>query len=251
MTPVILNSIFSKTSADTVPDIWFGSGEDRRKLKVVRHVQARRMKLQMDPRDGSVRLTIPKRAPLSPALKWVETKRGWIEAQLARRPAGQGIAPGMDVPLRGEPHRLDWSPDWSRTPRVAEDCIRIGGPAEGLEGRLSRWLKREAQALLETETRALAARTGRTVTKVGVGDTVSRWGSCSSQGAIRYSWRLILVPDSVRRMIVAHEVAHLVHMNHGPAFHALARDLAGESAAPANRWLKANAARVHGFGAGS
>ena len=86
------------------------------------------------------------------------------------------------------------------------------------------------------------------VERVGVGDPLSRWGSCSSSGAIRYSWRLILAPDFVRRATVAHEVAHRVHMNHGPAFHALVETLFEADPKPARLWLRREGARLHRFG---
>ncbi|WP_294296983.1 M48 family metallopeptidase, partial [uncultured Sphingomonas sp.] len=92
---------------------------------------------------------------------------------------------------------------------------------------------------------------GVTVSAVGVGDTRSRWGSCASTGAIRYSWRLILAPPAVRRATVAHEVAHRVHMNHSPAFHALVADLYGRDPTPERRWLKTNGAALHWFGRGT
>ncbi|MDP8994550.1 MAG: M48 family metallopeptidase, partial [Pseudomonadota bacterium] len=84
--------------------------------------------------------------------------------------------------------------------------------------------------------------------RVAVGDPISRWGSCSSSAAIRYSWRLILAPDWVRRATVAHEAAHLVHMNHGPAFHALVGELLGEDPRPAWLWLRREGAALHRIG---
>jgi len=86
------------------------------------------------------------------------------------------------------------------------------------------------------------------VSKVGVGDPVSRWGSCSASGTIRYSWRLVLAPDFVRRATVAHEVAHRVHLNHGRDFHALVATLLGADPAPARAWLRREGAGLHRFG---
>ena len=116
------------------------------------------------------------------------------------------------------------------------------------EARVLRWLKREALRVLDAETRAVAAQAGVTVGKVSVGDARSRWGSCSAAGDIRYSWRLVLAPAFVLRSTVAHEVAHRVHMNHGPAFKALERELLGESPAVAREWLRANGAKLYSYG---
>jgi predicted metal-dependent hydrolase len=111
-----------------------------------------------------------------------------------------------------------------------------------------RWLKREAKVLLDTETREYAAKIGVSIGSVGIGDPVSRWGSCAASGDIRYSWRLILMPDFVRRATVAHEVAHRVHMNHSAAFHSLVATLFEDDPTRANRWLRDYGAAVHWVG---
>jgi len=123
-----------------------------------------------------------------------------------------------------------------------------GGPAEGLARRIQNWLRREALKVLSEETDELAARIGVAVERVTVGDPRARWGSCSSRGAIRYSWRLILAPDHVRRATVAHEVAHRIHMDHSRRFHALVAELLGADPAPARAWLSANGAALHWLG---
>ena len=104
-----------------------------------------------------------------------------------------------------------------------------------------------AKAVLEAETLAMAQVHGLIVASVGTGDTRSRWGSCTSSGAIRYSWRLILAPAWVRRSTVAHELAHLLHMDHSPAFHAAHARIYGEDPRPARAWLKAHGAGLHRY----
>jgi predicted metal-dependent hydrolase len=133
---------------------------------------------------------------------------------------------------------------------VADGRILTGGPLETIEPRLLRWLKQQARVVLERETRACADKADVTVARIGIGDPLSRWGSCSESGSIRYSWRLILAPDWVLRATVAHEVAHRVHMNHGPAFHALVAGLFGADPAPARLWLRRHGAGLHRFGRG-
>ena len=109
--------------------------------------------------------------------------------------------------------------------------------------------KAEALALMAEETRALATCIGREVPEVRVGDPRSRWGSCAADGRIAYSWRLILAPEPVRRSVVAHEVAHLVEMNHGVRFWRLATDLLGEPHDAARGWLRANGPLLLSYGA--
>lgn len=243
-----MRAIWNIISSTPETDPVFSGAARERPLVVVRSARARQMRLVVSPRDGSVRLTIPRRANLSEARRWAETKRGWIEAQLAALPAARPIQPGMIFTLAGEDLRLEWSPDYPRKPCRIGSAVQVGGPQHSLGPRMLRWMKAEACALLEAESRALAAQIGVTLGRIGVGDPVSRWGSCSPSGDIRYSWRLILAPALVRRATVAHEIAHRVHMNHGPRFHALVAELFGADPAPARLWLRTHGAGLHWFG---
>lgn len=206
------------------------------------------MRLSVDPRTRSVLLTVPRRVSRRGALAWASGHRAWIEAALAGIPPPLAFAPGASVPLYGEPHRIDWDPARPRRIERGEGRLVAGGPAEGLELRMLRWLKAHARDLLGRETAEFAARAGVTVARIGIGDPLSRWGSCSARGAIRYSWRLVLAPDFVRRATVAHEVAHRVHLNHGPAFHLLVAELLGADPRPARAWLKREGAALHRVG---
>lgn len=210
--------------------------------------QAKVMRLRVDARTGAVTLTFPRRMAQRRAIEWAQSQTSWIEAALADVPPRTAIVPEADLPLYGIRHRLDWSPERPRVLKVEEGRILAGGPVETLEARVIRWLKRHARDLLEAETREFALKAGVTVSKVGIGDPTSRWGSCSSSGAIRYSWRLILAPHWVRRATVAHEVAHRVHMNHGPDFHDLVERLLGTDPKPARLWLRREGASIHRIG---
>lgn len=219
-------------------------------LEIIRKREARRMKLTVDPRSGAVRLVLPLRAALGPAMDWVEAHRGLIERQRARLPEPWPIAPGMTVPFAGSDYVLDWAESNPRKPTLDGPFLRIGGPVDVIASRLLRWMRDEARRILEAETREIAGAAGIEVAEVSVGDPRARWGSCSSNGNIRYSWRLILTPDHVRRATVAHEVAHRVHMDHSRAFHRLTAELNGADPAPARRWLRAHGSRLHWFGRG-
>jgi predicted metal-dependent hydrolase len=210
--------------------------------------RARVMRLKVDSRTGAVLLTVPSRVSRRRALAWAAEQAGWIARARAAIPPALALAPGSILPFRGTGHEIAWQAGRARTPVVEQGRILLGGPVETVEARILRWLKREALDLLARETRFYASRAGVTVTRVGVGDPVSRWGSCSSSGAIRYSWRLILAPDFVRQATVAHEVAHRVHMNHGPDFHALVGEILGQDPAPARAWLRKHGAELHRIG---
>lgn len=227
----------------------FEGGGRVRPLTVLRSANARRMKLAVDPRDGTVRLTLPTRASLRAGVDWVEGHRRWIETSLDRLPPAVPFRPGASLPLQGRNVTIDWHPAHGRVVRHEGDRLLVGGPVELLPARLARWLRARALELLAAETAEFAASAEVTVGRVAVNDPRGRWGSCSASGDIRYSWRLILAPPEVRRATVAHEVAHRLHMHHGPAFHAEVKRLLGGRAPVAERaWLKLHGAALHWVG---
>ena len=129
-----------------------------------------------------------------------------------------------------------------RTRRAAA-AIRVSGPATDIDQRVRRYLKAEAKRILTERAREKAARIGRTVTALAVRDSKTRWGSCSAAGRLNFSWRLILAPEAVLDYVVAHEVAHLTEMNHGPRFWRLVAILTPAVAEP-RRWLAQNGTRL-------
>jgi predicted metal-dependent hydrolase len=232
-------------------ELMFSGGGREQPLVVIRRRGVKGMRLSIDPRDASVRLSLPLRAPLRPALTWAAGKRAWIEAELAKMPRGEPIVPGMRLCVAGEVVMLDWSLGHSRMPKLFEGVLRVGGPIVQMPARVLRFLKRLALETLTRETFELADAHNITISKVGVGDPKSRWGSCASSGDIRYSWRLILAPRHVRLATVAHEVAHRIHMNHSREFHMLVAELYGADPSSSRRWLRANGTALHWFGRGN
>ena len=218
---------------------------------VVRHPTARRIRLSLDPASGRARLVVPKRAALKPALAWAQGKADWIAEQRARLPQPRPFEPGMTLTVADRPLTIGWEPGSRRRIEVMRDTLSVSGPRDTLPRRVETWLKRQALDLLTRETAEYAAKAGVTVARVAIGDARGRWGSCAHDGAIRYSWRLILAPGWVRRATVAHEVAHRIHMNHAPVFHALVERLYGEDPTPARAWLREHGAALHWIGRSS
>jgi hypothetical protein len=200
--------------------------------------RARRLRLRFDDTSGTLKLTCPWRTSRRAALKWALDQRKWIEEQLARAGTPEPFADGAVIPVDGRDIRIRWSETARRTPAVADGELVCGGPIEGLARRVEQFLKRLALETMSREAAEYAAAAGVTVRSVNIGDAGSRWGSCSSTGRIRLSWRLILAPPEVRRYVIAHEVAHLQHLNHGPEFKALEARLFGPGLAQAKSALK-------------
>lgn len=204
--------------------------------------------MSIDPASGRIRLTLPPRVSDSAGLRWARAQQGWIDAQCARLPQPRPFVPGGQVMFDDCLLTIDWHADAPRRVVAAGDQLVLGGPRDTINRRILAWMKREALTVLSAETAHYAALAGVKVSAVSVGDPRGRWGSCSSSGAIRYSWRLLLAPAWVRRATVAHEVAHRVHMNHGPDFHAMVARLYAADPTPARHWLRREGAALHWLG---
>ena len=207
-------------------------------VAVRRHGSARRLRLRIDHDQQLIRLTVPGRASARAALRWAGAQRLWVEHQLAAAPPPIAFVDGAVIPFRGEQLRIGWSAGERRGVRLAGTQLIAGGPQESLSRSIERWLREQAREEFSRATAAVASLAGVAVKSVSIGDPASRWGSCSATGAIRYSWRLILAPPEALRFVVAHEVAHRLHMNHSAAFKQAEERLFGGPVAPARALLR-------------
>ncbi len=192
--------------------------------------RARRMALKIDAVTDAVELVLPPRTSLPRALKFLKSNRDWVESRLAALPTRVALADGETVPLLGLPHRIRHvqrsagrGPVW-----IEGDEIRVSGEKAHVARRVRDFLKERARAEFGRRARRLAAQLEREVGRIAVRDTTTRWGSCSASGNMAFSWRLVMAPESVLHYVVAHEVAHLVQMNHGPRFWKLVERLVPE-----------------------
>ena len=214
-------------------------------VRVRRHARSRALRLRYDAARGELKLTLPLRHRLREARLWVEQQHAWVERQISGGIAPTVILPGASLPWDGADIGIDWQSGYPRTPRIADGRLQVGGPEESLGPRIRRWLVARARAEFTDRTQRMAGAEGLPLSDVRVGDPRARWGSCSSSGIIRYSWRLVMGPEFVRHAIVAHEVAHLAHMNHGPDFHTLNRRLGGHAVDASRAWLKQHGPALH------
>ena len=211
---------------------------------------ARRMRLRFDDSTATLKLTCPWRTSRRNALAWALDQRAWIDAQIARAEPALPFAPGAVIPIEGCDVRIAWTETAPRTPRLVGGELHCGGPLDGLPRRIGAFLKKRALQVMSPEVAGYAAAAGLAAKSVAVGDPSSRWGSCSSDGRIRLSWRLILAPPEARRYVVAHEVAHLRHMDHGAAFKAFEAKLYGPGLAEARASLRKLGPRLRRVGRG-
>jgi hypothetical protein len=219
-------------------------------IEIRRLKSARRLRLRFDEAAGALKLTCPWRTSRRSALKWALDQRDWIETQIARAEPPEPFVPGAIIPLEGAEVRIAWEEGWPRTPVLGTGELRCGGPESAVPRRIEAFLKRRARDVMSNDIVEFAALAEATPRSVSIGDAVTRWGSCSSRGAIRMSWRLILAPPEVRRYVAAHEVAHLVHLNHGAEFKALEARLFGPGVSAAKASLRRIGPRLRRLGLG-
>jgi predicted metal-dependent hydrolase len=210
--------------------------------------RARRVSLRINAAQRIVELVLPPGVPASHGLRFAASRRGWIAARLRALPEPVPFAEGAIVPVLGVTHRIRREVDASAPPvAIVDGEIRVRGDPEHLARRVRDCLVAMARRELGRRARELAARIGRNVARINVRDTQSRWGSCSGRGNLSFSWRLILAPEPVLDYVVAHEVAHLAEMNHGPRFWRLVESLSPGSAMP-RAWLKRHRVRLFSYG---
>ena len=221
-------------------------------VRLRRHRQARRYTLRIQAATREVVLTMPPRGSLKEAKAFAEKHGGWIAARLERLPEAAPFAHGTNVPLRGVSHRIVHrgrvrGTVWTETDERGQRLICVAGDGPHLARRVSDFLHRQARHDLEAASKHYADRLDVEIKRLSVRDQASRWGSCSTTGVLSFSWRLILAPPFVLNYLAAHEVAHLVEMNHSPRFWRLLKRLC-PSMARAKLWLDVHGTDLHRYG---
>jgi predicted metal-dependent hydrolase len=221
-------------------------------VRLRRHRRARRYTLRIHPTDREAILTMPPRGTLSEARDFAQLHGGWIAARLGRLPKAAPFHAGTIVPLRGVPHRIVHRPGvrgtvWPETRDSGERILCVAGAAEHVERRVHDYMKREVRADLQEAVQSCAEALGVKVKRLSIRDQSSRWGSCTSAGSLSFSWRLILAPPFVLDYLAAHEVAHLVEMNHSVRFWKVVARIC-PSMERARKWLDTSGNDLHRYG---
>ena len=206
--------------------------------------RARRISLRISQLDGRVTLTLPNGVPESEAFSFARQKESWIRSHLERREDDVPVALGSEIPVQGVIHRVVQGQ--GRRVVMEDSMIMVPGPVERIGARLKGHFKQMARVRLVGASDEYATRLGKSYDRISIRDTRSRWGSCSNNGTLMYSWRLIMAPNVVLDYVAAHEVAHLAEMNHSQAYWEGVERIFGDYR-PARRWLKNEGNMLHRF----
>jgi predicted metal-dependent hydrolase len=247
-------SLFARKPVEPVPsrfEIATGSGVIAVALR--RHPHARNYTLRIGGPARAPVLTMPPRGSLNEARRFLDRHFDWLQRQIARMPAATAIVDGARLPLRGVLHTVRHEPG-RRGIAVDRDALgpllAVPGEAPHLARRVVDYLKREARRDLEAVVARHAAALAVRPKAIRLRDQTSRWGSCSATGHLSFSWRLVMAPPFVLDYLAAHEVAHLVELNHSRQFWRLVDRLCPDRL-HARAWLRTEGAALHAIGAGA
>jgi predicted metal-dependent hydrolase len=221
-------------------------------VRLRRHRQARRYTLRIDASSRQVVLTMPPRGSLKEAKEFAQKHGGWIAARLKRLPEAAPFAHGTDVPLRGISHRIvhrrgERGTVWTEVSPWGDRLLCVAGGPAHINRRINDFLRREAAHDLTKAARGYASELDAVIKRICVRDQSSRWGSCSNSGVLSFSWRLVLAPSFVLDYLAAHEVCHLVELNHSPRFWRLVERIY-PNFERAKTWLDVHGADLHRYG---
>lgn len=216
-------------------------------LIVRRHPRARRMILRLNATGEGAVVTIPPHADPADGLDMARRQSAWLRSRLDDIGQHTPFSDGASIPFHGRDLTVRHRPDARGTAWLEEGEIHVAGALEHLSRRLGDWLRKQARADISPLAHAKAAIIDQTVSRITIRDTRTRWGSCSCKGGLSFSWRLVMAPPGVLDYVVAHEVAHLAHMNHSAAFWDTVHCISGH-VEEGRDWLRTQGSALHRVG---
>lgn len=221
-------------------------GEQDLPLTIKRNKRAKRICLRYNPSDHALSLTLPQRVRVEDGIDFIERKSDWLIHTLSELPMKKHIKPGVVIPVLGERTRVRYVPEMRASMALVRDELRVNCDRDVLPRRLEESLKKIVRNEISDLAHYMAKRIGRKINRISVRDTRSRWGSCSSTGNLSFSWRLVFAPRDVLEYVVAHEVAHLRHMNHSWRFWDTVEQICPDYE-DAKEWLRQNGKELYRY----
>ncbi len=194
----------------------------------------------------NVQIVIPNRVSIKAAFRFAEAERAWVAQQISRLPEKQQLTVGGSIPYLGVPYEIVQGSGLRGGVVVEQGRIVINADVPHIPRRVQEWLRKQAKAQLSEKCEYWAKRMGVRYQRITVRDQKTRWGSCSSAGSLNFSWRLVMMPEEVLEYIVIHELSHLIHLDHSPAFWRLVSTHC-PSFETQKKWLKINGTHMHKY----
>lgn len=219
-------------------------GEPPITVHLRKNARARRYSLRISNKDGKISLTLPRWSNLNEAMAFARAQEGWMRKHLAKQLQPIPVTFGGRILLDGIKHEI--AHGQGRSVQVVDGVIHVPGRDDQLVSKLRAYFKTLARERLVPASEHYAGLLGRKIGPVTLRDTRSRWGSCTSDGRLMYSWRLIMAPPAVQDYVAAHECCHLIEMNHSDAYWALVEEISPNYKTD-RKWLKVNGALLHQY----
>lgn len=216
-------------------------------ILIRRNSQARRIIIRIDTTSGMVVLVLPPRESVANGLKFLQKHPRWLKHRLSSLPKRIPFTNGAIIPFQGSPHLISHEPNGPKRMQLAYGMIKAGGNLNKLSQRLTIWLRAEARMTITLLANKKTAEINCRPFVISIRDQKSRWGSCSSSGHLSFNWRLIMAPPQILDYVVAHESAHLIHMNHSVTFWELVAQMTNDVHGSKN-WLKQHGENLHRYG---
>jgi predicted metal-dependent hydrolase len=208
--------------------------------------RARRISLRVNAKGEAV-LVLPDEKYRAEGLRFAATKKGWISKHQQQQPDRVPFAIGNSIPVRGTLYRIDHDPDARDPVAIDEGTITVSGWPANADRWVQAWLKQQAAADYKAAVTEYSQALGLPAPPITLRDPKTRWGSCSSRKTLSLSWRLILAPPQVLNYVAAHEVCHLLEMNHSARFWSLVGKISPDYHKP-EAWLKQHGRDLHRYG---
>ena len=190
-------------------------------------------------------LSLPRKRDLPYALYFLKSKQGWIERQASSFPEIKVFIPQMEIFILGQRYEIQHCPDQKGGVWISDTFLCVSGEKDHLHRRVKDFAYQLFLSFVKEKALLMAEELQVDISRISLRDTSSRWGSCSSNGTLCFSWRLVFAPLEVAEYVIAHEVAHLVELNHSPAFWAIVRKLCHDRVVSSKKWLKEHGHELH------
>jgi predicted metal-dependent hydrolase len=214
--------------------------------------RARRLTLRLDQKNRRVCLVIPKRASIRKAYEFAYQNKKWIESKINTLPHPIPFTHGTCIPLLGDEVEImiDFNPAHRVTKCVLENGeLHVTTNKADPSARITRFLKDLAAREFLVLARQKATPLGKGIANVTIRDMATRWGSCGPDGTMSLNWRLIFAPEMAIDYVISHEVAHLIHHNHGSRFWKLCADLSKDFST-GSQWMRDHGHTLMSYGIG-
>ena len=242
-----IKEIFQRSNGP-VPNACLTSLQARHdfQLKVRKLKKAKRITLRVCHINREIRVTTPLYLGTGFLERFINRNLKWIKSQILTCPTQVLVCEGVELPLFGINRMIRSEAECKTKYCLTDTDLRVPKISSDFKIQIKTVLMDIANDFFSEKCHKYSKELGTTFSGISIRDPKSRWGSCSSEQKLMFSWRLIMAPKEVSCYVAAHEVAHLIHMNHSKEFWEVVRYIYPDQMSQRN-WLRQNGKKLHQF----